>query len=103
MSIAKLADLVTTLNGVQTKYNLDETDLRIINHIACNEMDGGINKSTVASSIKSMSVATVYNRLNKKLIPKKFIRETKSKDDARGRLLSSGAKSQDLFTYLGKL
>ena len=103
MSIDKLAYLVSVLNNVQTKYGLDETDLRIINHVACNEMDSGINKSTVASGIKSMSVATVYNRLNKKLIPKKFLRETKSKDDARGRLLSLGAKSNDLYAYLGKL
>lgn len=103
MSIDKLADLVSVLNSVHTKYGLDETDLRIINYVSCNEMDSGINKSTVASSIKSMSVATVYNRLNKKLIPKKFIRETKSKDDARGKLLSSGAKANDLYSYLGKL
>jgi len=101
----RIYTMINVLDEVAHKFELDETDLRIIGSVLYLEEENGVgaSKSYIATCRGDLSPATIYNRLNKKLIPKKFVRETKSEHDGRGKILSGGSKTQELCAYINKL
>lgn len=99
----KLDKLTEALRLMQEKYDLDPTDLHVLD-----EVNARISKRTpvtimkIVSECRAASPATIHARV-KKLCEKDILKKTESDDNMKFKMLTKGPKYDALIAKLGEV
>jgi hypothetical protein len=100
--MSKLANLVHTLGAIQTEFDLDLLDLKLL--VASQERwDEGrdIRITDLVQKYSIASPATIHYRISRDLVGKKMIALKSNPEDMREKFIVRGSKFKTLEKFLG--
>ena len=99
----RLEKLATALYGLKSKYNVDSTDVLILNAVyAMKREHGEVLTMQFIKNFKGASQATTHARM-KKLLRSGLLARVGDEENLRIKKLEPTAKTNDLVKYLGEL
>jgi hypothetical protein len=99
----KLIMLVEIVKAIKEKFELDETDLRILTIVGlADEEKREIHVTDITRMHDIASPATLHYRITKDLVERHMIIITPSTEDARMKTVKPGKKFKTLVNFLEK-
>lgn len=99
----KLQHLTAVLDFLESEYDLDLIDLRLLGAMQnCWDKNEVIRITDLVRDYKIASPATVHNRVAKLLVEKKMVKLKKNPEDKREWLIAEGSDFKDIVNFLGK-
>lgn len=99
----KLEKLAAALNGLRSKYNVDGTDILILNAVyAMKQEHGEVLTMQFLKNFKGASQATTHARM-KKLLKHGLLVRVGDEDNLRVKKLEPTTKTRELVKYLGEI
>lgn len=98
----KLAHLTAVLDFLESEYDLDLIDLRLLAAMQMRwEKDEPIRITDLVRDFKIASPATIHYRVAQDLVEKKMIKLKENPHDKRERLIVEGPEFKDVKKFLG--
>lgn len=98
----KLEQLAEALTGLQDKYNIDSTDILILNAVIGMWKQGDVRTMQFIKTFKGSSQATAHARM-KKLLECGLLTRAGDEKNLRVKKLEPTPKTSELVDYLGSL
>ena len=99
----KLIMLVKIVKAIKEKFELDETDLRILTIVGlADEENRELHVTDITRMHDIASPATLHDRITKDLVERHMIIITPSTEDARMKTVKPGKKFKTLVNFLEK-
>ena len=104
--MSNITRLVTVINSVRDKFQLDVIDIQILGMMSQKWDEGRdvrVTDVTLKFAKELASPASIHYRLTKDLVELKLIKLQQSDDDARVKFVVKGSKFDALNDYIGKV
>lgn len=99
----KLQHLTAVLDFLESEYELDLIDLRLLAAMQMHwDKDKDIRITDLVRDYKIASPATIHKRVSEELTKKKMIKLKENPDDKRERLIIEGSDFKEIVKFLGK-
>jgi hypothetical protein len=99
----KLQQLTATLDSLESEYELDVIDLRLLSVMQhCWDKGKDIRITDLVRNYKIASPATIHKRVSEELVAKKMIKLKENPKDKRERLIVENSEFKNVIKFIGK-